>query len=76
MNLSRDGKRCPWRAMEAVDRLHTMLADDCDRAGDKARAEWHRQQRDDQRHAVDAFCSAWCGRPVTGYGEGYYVAWH
>lgn len=67
MNLSRDGRRCEWRAMEAVDRLHTLLADDCRRAGDIRRADWHIDARDAQRRSVVAAVSAWCRRPVTGY---------
>lgn len=67
MNAARDGKRCEWRAMAWVDQLHTMLAEDCRRAGDVRRAEWHLDVRDAQRRSVDIAVTAWCGRPVTGY---------
>lgn len=70
MNLSRDGRRCEWRVMEAVDRLHTLLADDCRRAGDRRRAEWHINRRNYLRRQVDAAASIFCRRPVTGYTTG------
>lgn len=70
MNLQRDGKRCPWKAMQVTDDLHTMLAADNFKAGNNKRARWHIKTRDQLRNAADDAASIWCGRPVTGYTEG------
>lgn len=65
--LARNGKRCPWKAMALIDRMHTLLANDCLRAGDRARAEWHFRTRSELRRSMDEAASIFATRPVTGY---------
>ena len=66
--LADQGKRCEWAAFELRDQLHTLLAADNARAGDMQRASWHLERRDADRLALDAAASAFCGRPISGYG--------
>lgn len=68
MALSVNGKRCEWAAMELCDRLHTLLVADNEQVGNQQRARWHLERRDQRRRELDAAASAFCGRPVTGYG--------
>lgn len=70
VDLARNGKRCPWAAMQVRDDLHTLLAGDNRRAGDVKRARWHIDVRDQFRRCLDDAASIWCGRPVTGYTGG------
>lgn len=62
--------RDEWAQMALIDRMHTLLADDCRRAEDHARARWHIETRDNFRRQLDAAASAFCGRPVTGHTGG------
>jgi hypothetical protein len=36
-----------------IDRMHTLLAGDCERAGDTTRAQWHITRRDWRRYLWD-----------------------
>jgi hypothetical protein len=62
--------RDEWAQMALIDRMHTLLADDCRHAEDYARARWHIETRDKFRRQVDAAASIFCGRQVTGYTGG------
>lgn len=60
-------RRDEWKQMKIIDDMHTLLASDCMRAGDKARAEWHIATRNHARQQIEAAASLFCGRKVTGY---------
>ena len=47
-------KRSEFKQIGLIDRMHTLLAADCEAAGDKARAEWHIKDRDYRRWVWNA----------------------
>lgn len=64
---SMKNKRDEWKQMALIDRMHTILAEDCRRADDRHRMQWHIDQRDHMRNQIEKAASIFCHRKVTGY---------